>query len=233
MGLELSDELIHCYRLAAVALVHYACGPAPRAPGRGWRSKNDPVYLEVVEGRDVGPRRKRYSSCADLAHWLVFRLGVRAHWINRDEHRGFKDVVNLSRIAYCPEAETPRRIDHAFEPGDLLVLWNRADTSDAHVNVCLEHDTTARQLLTGDYGASGMSTVDWPGCKVSSSGFRFDPARGLWVLQGARSSRAIQRHVSLASILRAQDTLEPPRLEGAELSGEVFDALQSSFSEPI
>jgi hypothetical protein len=80
-------------RLAASLLLTYAVSDEVR-------STLDPVYRTIVEGR-TGPK---YSSCGDLAHWLLFRLGVRAPFINRAEYResdgghGWRVGLNLNLL---------------------------------------------------------------------------------------------------------------------------------------
>lgn len=64
-------------------LLSYACGRFDSG-----RNEDDPIYQGVTEGRDVPPFREKYSSCGDLAHWLLFRLGSRLEMINRKEHLG-------------------------------------------------------------------------------------------------------------------------------------------------
>jgi hypothetical protein len=137
------------YRDLARRLVEHACG------GAGGRPESDPFYQLVTEGRDRGAAQKSYSSCGDLAHWLLYRLGVRAPWINRAEHQGWRSGRNVSTLAWeAPNAvrRTPAPSSR-YAAGDVLIVWNRADGTDAHVLVALEHDGNV--LLSGDYGQPG------------------------------------------------------------------------------
>lgn len=137
------------YRDLARRLVEYACG------GAAGRSESDPVYQQVTEGRDRGTAQRSYSSCGDLAHWLLYRLGVRSPWINRAEHQGWRSGRNVSTLAWdAPNAvrRTPTPSGR-YEPGDVLIVWNREDGTDAHVLVAVEHDGNV--LLSGDYGQPG------------------------------------------------------------------------------
>lgn len=130
-----------------VQLIGYACGRFSNG-----RNEDDPIYQTVTEGRDVPPFRKTYSSCGDLAHWLLFRLGSRHELINRKEHRGFRIGMNVSKLAFSALSEDARD-DDVYEPGDILIIWSKPDTTDSHVMVVLEHDD--KTLLTGEYGQPG------------------------------------------------------------------------------
>jgi hypothetical protein len=134
-------------RAFANELVSYACGR-----WTGGRSEDDPVYQQVTEGRDVGAARRTYSSCADLAHWLLYRLGSRVDFINRKEHNGWKVGVNVSALAFSPVAEVATETDQ-YQAGDVLVIWSKPDGTDAHVMIALEHSGST--LVTGEYGQPG------------------------------------------------------------------------------
>jgi hypothetical protein len=135
------------YHALATELVEYACG------GSTGRDESDPVYRAVTEGRDEGAMRERYSSCGDLAHWLLFRLGVRLPLVNRAEHRGWTSGVNVSRLAFHALAERDPR-GARFFPGDIGIVWSKTDATDAHVFVILE-DAQPQALLVGEYGQPG------------------------------------------------------------------------------
>lgn len=130
-----------------VQLISYACGRF----GNG-RDEDDPVYQTVTEGRDVPPFRKSYSSCGDLAHWLLFRLGSRLDLINRKEHKGFKIGRNVSKLAFSSLAENAAD-DDVYEAGDILIIWSKSDATDAHVMVVLAHRD--KTLISGEYGQPG------------------------------------------------------------------------------
>lgn len=136
------------YRALAVELVEYACGY-----GQG-RSEADVVYRAVTEDRDVGAAQRSYSSCADLAHWLFFRLGVRSHWVNRAEHRGFVTGAGVWRLAgEAPHVADPPPVER-FQAGDVGIIWGKPDTTDAHVLVVLD-DQQPRSIFVGEYGQPG------------------------------------------------------------------------------
>jgi hypothetical protein len=98
-------------------------------------------YLSVVEGRDW----PGYSSCADLAHWLLYRLGCRQSWINRYEHNvgdlgepGWDSQVNVGRLAFTAPL-TVRRSPFPgviASAGDIFIQWNHPAGQDAHVFLC-------------------------------------------------------------------------------------------------
>lgn len=134
-------------RAAAVALARYAVNDAK---GRG---RDDPVHAWITEGRRTANERRRakgspevpYSSCGDLAHWLLMCLGCRDERIvNRTDDGGVRDwamCVNLSRLIQSPWYTTHGEP----EPGDILHV-----ASPHHVAVLLE--TRPGQWITADYG---------------------------------------------------------------------------------
>jgi hypothetical protein len=110
----------------------------------------------------------RYSSCADLAHWLWFRLGFREDFINRHEAHGWVVGANLNR--WCPVPIGPNRFackpaagEFDPEPGDVLVISN---SFGGHV-MCVQHaevpeDIGSREvpipmldIWTAEYGQPG------------------------------------------------------------------------------
>jgi hypothetical protein len=128
-------------------LVEEACG------GKQGRNENDPVYQQVTEGRDVGAAQKSYSSCGDLAHWMLYRMGVRSDYVNRNENGGWKAAQNISNLAFkCPAAEVPS-LNTQYKPGDIALIWNNSDGTDAHAMVVVEQK--GNQLVVGEYGQPG------------------------------------------------------------------------------
>lgn len=110
-------------REAASALLSYAVGPVGRAT-------TDPIYRLIVEGR-IAPK---YSSCGDLAHWLLYRLGVRAPWINRAEFKpplghGWRVEWNLTYLTAPtnPAAYAARKMTAVPQllAGDVFQVSNR------------------------------------------------------------------------------------------------------------
>ncbi len=116
-GVPSEDEL----RRAAIALVRYAVD----AGGANYRRRGDPVFEEVTEGRCS---YSKYSSCGDLCHWLLFRLGVRDERIvNRSTDGGvipWASGKNLSRLVYCVGKAFVYAKSQAFsaKPGDILYV---------------------------------------------------------------------------------------------------------------
>lgn len=124
------------------------------------RDELDSFYKLVTENRD-GPTpqlRNRYSSCADLAHWLLRCLGVRADWLNRDDDadaQRWRTGVNLNwlcpvPIGKCPIARTKLQGDPT--PGDVFVESN---VYGGHVFCALEYDAATDTLVTAEYGQPG------------------------------------------------------------------------------
>jgi hypothetical protein len=136
------------YRKMAAELVEFACKVGPGRP------ETDPVYQAVTEGRDRPPYPNKYSSCGDLAHWMLYRLGVRLPLINRSEHIGWTSGVNVSRLAFDPLAIQKPPTTARFEPGDVGILWSNHGATDAHVFVFLD-DQQPSAVLVGEYGQPG------------------------------------------------------------------------------
>lgn len=124
------------------------------------RSETDPIYVRVTEGRD-GPTaelRRRYSSCGDLAHWMLRCLGVRAPWLNRDDdgdEKPFRYGVNLNWLVAPPIGRCPiagKVLQCAPAPGDIFVETN---ASGGHVYCAIEYDAENDTLTTAEYGQPG------------------------------------------------------------------------------
>jgi hypothetical protein len=168
----------------AVSLLEYACNGSKGRPHLG-----DPVYEAVTERRQINA--PKYSSCGDLAHWLLYRLGVRLSLVNRKEHLGWKQGLNVSRLAFS-KLTLSVTDQSSFQPGDIIIIWNRPDTTDAHV-VCVI-DEREDSLLTAEYGQPG-------GALRTRSLMRHN---GGLIL----GNRKIHKHLPLLSVLAAGD-LEP------------------------
>lgn len=154
-------KLFH-FRNFAATLLDYTCN------GAKGRDELDEVYQTVVEHRD-GPSasaRARYSSCADLAHWLYFRLGVRAAFLNRTEHRGWIVGANLNRwvgrpigpnpYAFKPSSSYDLSALDAFGAGDVVVINN---AWGGHVMCVTHYDPGTCALFTAEYGKPGGKLV--------------------------------------------------------------------------
>src|SRR6186713_653784 len=87
-----TDKQLPVLRTIATHLLDYAvCGD------RG-RNESDKVYDSITEHRDRGVMRAKYSSCGDLGHWLVYRLGCRETWVNRAENGGWRVGLNVNLL---------------------------------------------------------------------------------------------------------------------------------------
>jgi hypothetical protein len=212
---------ISVWQAAAVGLCEYACGYS------AGRSKDDPVYVEVTEGRDgPGPgQRRRYSSCGDLAHWLFKRLGVREPWLNRTDDHAFgpwKPGVNISRLwgGACPFDHVPPDDPQWLPaPGDVVLIWNTG--IDAHVMVVLGCDGPV--LRTANYGASGMSPLAFPGAKIAGKAVTHQHGKPFY------GTRQIQRYLPLAEAIK--HITVTPDLQGAALTRDQFSAIESRFPQ--
>jgi len=130
-------------RSTAVAIASYACN------GDDGRVLGDPVFEEVTEGRNHWPK---YSSCGDLPHYVLMRLGFRDERIlNRSDDGGIRNWSigqNLSRLVFkTGKALVWASIAKRPQPGDVLYL-----ASPEHVCVLDSVDEAAGTITTFDYG---------------------------------------------------------------------------------
>lgn len=142
------------------------------------RRQFDPLFEAVTEHR----QGKGYSSCGDLAHWLLYRLGFRFAWVNRKEHKGWRVGRNLSLL--CSTGASGQNsvaalpsIGQDLDAGDVLVV-NAHNPSKSHVvvvlaEVTLEHGATMR---TAEYGQFDSDYGRASGC-LSSRLVTIDQAR--------------------------------------------------------
>lgn len=207
---------LYLWQEAAVALCEYACG---------WehgRDKLDTVYLQVTERRDgPGPaQRKAYSSCGDLAWWMLYRLGLRKPWMNRAATGTYNIGMNVADLTGSPITRSAMATV-VPEPGDICEVWNLPSTSDAHVLVVLGPGPTKDQLRTANYGAGGMSAATSPGAAIRNSRWTPPPSPII-------GTRKLQRIIKLADAIPL--LTEKPDLTGARLSGEVIDALDAHWA---
>lgn len=195
---------ITAIRLAAVALAEYACNYE-----KG-RDKLDPVYLEVTEGRDgPGPaQRKRYSSCGDLGHWILYRLGCRTTWVNRKEApNGYRIGFNVTLLS--SRGAIPSGKDWIPPEGAILVIANDSKNGyDSHVCVWLGDGRVA------NYGSGGMSEAISPGAKITKPALVW--AGDHWRL----GIKQIQRYIDAGRVALTATA----DLSGAQLTGDVIDA---------
>jgi hypothetical protein len=201
---------------AAVALDEWSCN---YLVGRG---KDDPVYIEVTEGRD-GPgaaQRKTYSSCADRCHWKLWRLGLREPWINRKANGGWRVGQNISLLSWQPKSgiwHVPYIVPDADwipGPGDELVIWRNGN--DAHSLSALGPPEKGK-LTTANYGAGGMSPGSWPGARIGSAPLAL--IGGQWYY----GQRIVHRVIPVSAMRNLSRV--PVDMTGAAMTGEDLDAL--------
>ncbi|MDD5544399.1 MAG: peptidoglycan-binding domain-containing protein [Acidobacteriia bacterium] len=121
------------------------------------RRQFDPLFDAVTEKRQT----KGYSACGDLGHWLLFRMGFRFPWINRDEHRGWLQARNLSLLCSStvggknPIARPPR-VGQLVDAGDVLVVAGQVTKSHLAVVLgpaSLEPRSVVRTVEYGQFNA--------------------------------------------------------------------------------
>lgn len=137
----------------ALALAAYAT-----ADGAG-RDIGDPVHEAVTEGRTLANEQRRargspevpYSSCTDLATWMLVGLGCTDEsLINRDDDGGripWQIGQSLPRLVRAPSYQQAAA-GGAPAPGDVLFLTDHG----GHVCVLRVWDTLAGLATTDDYG---------------------------------------------------------------------------------
>lgn len=209
---------LHVWQRAAVALCEWACGY-----DKG-RSKDDPVYKLVTENRDgPGPeQRKHYSSCGDLAHFMLMRLGVREPWVNRDDDGVFgawRPVANVTNLdgAKCPIKIMPPRADWYPEPGDIALIW-KPDYSGVHIMVC-SGPPDKGILHTYNYGKGGMSPLPDPGAGYGQAKLTWD---GHFWNYGTKRVGCLIRLRDVIPLVSVKPILD----EGCSMTGEDMDALE-------
>lgn len=135
-------DLLRRQKLAAL-LLDWACTDASDI--------HSPRYRVITEGRRYDLCTPPSSSCADLAHWLLYRLGVRLPWLNRSEHLGWRASVNVSRLA---THSGHIRLEEPLDAGDILIACNHPQGFDAHV-ICIVADHGNGWYSTAEYGQPG------------------------------------------------------------------------------
>lgn len=145
-------------RAAVCALASYACN------GHAGRKTGDPIHDWITEGRRKQyeealargddwavnlSKKGGYSSCGDLAHWVLFCLGLRDERIlNRTTDGGqvpWVSGVNISRILLLDAYE---RHPKAFKAGDILHI-----AYPDHVCVVDMFDFDHGTISSWNYGA--------------------------------------------------------------------------------
>jgi hypothetical protein len=122
--------------------------------GQDGRSESDDVYQENTEGRDVGAMQRKYSSCGDAPLEMYEFLGCRGAWVNRATLGTYKQGHNIVVLAGHKARRNPM-FSNTFMRGDVLVVWNLPDTSDAHAIIVLSQ--SGGFLDTVEYGQPGAA----------------------------------------------------------------------------
>lgn len=222
-------ERVRLFGIASVALDDYACN------GRTGRRKDSAVYREVTQDRDYLPAQWRgYSSCADRAHWKLWRLGCRLPFLNRTEGaRKWVSGVNISNLWNRGlGAPVTRRPGAGWTPlpGDELVIWNTGN--DAHSCSIVSFAPNGELALTANYGTAGMAPTPIDGCHVAETPLYFNGRD--WLCGKATHRRIVQAVLRLADLVPT--FTEPPDLSGPDWSdqftGEVADALGAVRAGP-
>jgi hypothetical protein len=132
-------------RKVMVANARFACN------GSAGRNQGDPVFEEVVEGRQ---RWTGYSSCGDLVHWCLRRAGFRDERVlNREDDDGtipWRVAVNVSRLVYSTgQAFSWWRTGNplGLRPGDMALV---GEHGQEHVFIVAE--VTGDTVTSYDYG---------------------------------------------------------------------------------
>lgn len=126
------------------------------------RVEKEPVYQLICEGRDWDYNLHipdvKFSSCGELIHCYLFRMGIRSDFINRTENKGWKSGVNIVRLdATLPDSAHggPRivgAVNSQYKKGDVLVIWNTG--LDAHTFSVIDHSNGI--LTSVDGGQPGI-----------------------------------------------------------------------------
>lgn len=213
----MEPDILDDWRIAVVALDEYACGY-----DKG-RSKTDPVYQEVVEGRDVPSVYEHYSSCGDRAHWRAYRIGIRQPWVNRKQYKGWKSGRNISALAFeCHFAHEP---DANWVPsiGDEMLIWNNPQGMDAHsLSIVKPGDGVA---TTANYGAGGMNASAFPGAKIGTAALVHK--NGVWHYGTRQVHRVLRLEDQIAAVTETPDFTGPDFTD--VWTGEVQDAILNAL----
>lgn len=236
-----SPEFAEALGQAIVELSHYFCGvprdarPAPGDVIAGF-DKLAPIYVATTERRDgPGPeQRKRYSSCGDQLHAILERIGIREPWINRASLKQYRDTKNIQElepfdaksnpIGSTASVYAPKSAAYRPPVGSLCLIWTSG--YDAHALVCLGYVDT--HMITGNYGAGGMSAATVPGASVAGSICAWDPARQALLIGGShRALHCVLEPAALAKHITAQIDLT-----GAPVGDDLIEALGARYDGP-
>ena len=217
----MATATIEHWRIGISQLASWACD-------YGSFGQLDPIYVEVTEGRDTRGAWQRYSSCADLAHFIAKRAGVRQSWVNRTDDDFGGDWVSGLNISKLVKPAVAPAADYAAGLGDIWILSNTWPSgSDAHVCVCLgPNPQDPNEILSANYGAGGMQNVEAPGAKIAGHELRKTAGR---LRYGAKALVMVLSVPNLVGRVSVKPDFSGPERWSAEWTGEVKDALEASF----
>lgn len=145
-----SADLVKLAGLRELAADFLVLAGKDRAGRRQW----DPVFDAVTEHRQA----PRYSSCGDLGHWLLVRIGFRFAWLNREELWGWMVGKNVSLLC-AKTAGGANELAHLPVPGERLdagdvLVVSAHDTDHTHCIVALGpvELTSGARLCSCEYG---------------------------------------------------------------------------------
>jgi hypothetical protein len=155
---DIAEPDIDTLRAAAVALatfaVNGAMGRDVRDPVHEWVTEGRRLQYEIAHSAGAAWTRKipPYSSCGDLAHWLLTCLGCRdERFVNRTGDGGkvpWKAALNISRLVSLPAyVSAVRAKGQVPAPGDIVYV-----APPDHVAVVTDWDEHEGMVTTCDYG---------------------------------------------------------------------------------
>lgn len=229
-GSDVLDDLVLQLRKQLVAWWEWACC----APEATHVATHDPRYRIVTEGRGRDYlAHKPASSCGDLPHFGLEKIGVRLPWVNREATLGNRwrgSWLNINQlcpppIGACPEAQdwTP---DAPVDGGDVVIVANHWPSgSDAHA-VCvlsaaqggagLEVGASHTRWSTAEYGNEHGDPTNVGGLRYRTlrSGHLLGPRRIRVWLSLDRVVRAAYRQGLLSAAEVLPPTSEAPTQPG-------------------
>lgn len=218
---------LELWQAAAVALDTYACN------GLTGRRKDDPVYREVTQDRDYLPSQwAHYSSCADRAHWKLWRLGCRLPFVNRTDKasgRAWVSGVNITNLRDRKlGAPVLRRPGAGWLPlpGDELIIWNTGN--DAHSCSVVSFAKDNELAVTANYGAAGMAPTPIGGAHLAETPLYYNGKD--WLCGKASHRRIVQAVLRLADLVPLF-TVAPDLSGDLSLTGDVIDALELHWND--
>lgn len=234
MALEKSSpEFADALGLAISAISYHLCGvkygekPKPGDVINGY-DKLQPIYVQTTEGRDgPGPHeRENYSSCADQLHRILELVGVRGPQINRGKNHVY-GAAQMSKLQppTAPYAAIPPASPVYRPPiGSLCLIWTTG--FDAHALVVLGPGSDDNHILTGNYGAGGMSAAIAPGTSIADSPCVWDEKKKALLIGGShRALHTVITPKAIVPYIDAQIDLTGVSGGGVIDISEIADAL--------